>query len=337
MLNLLSNGPDLGIDLGTSHTPVVERGRGVTLLEPSYVAIDRRKGKVVAVGSKAKRMDGRCPEHIRVVKPVRDGVIADYDVAEALLRHLLTCLRRRHPRVLVGIPTDATEVERRAVSEAAREAGARTVFTLPQPLVAAVGVGLPVLEARGSMVVDIGGGTSEAAMVSLGGIVSSGCVRSAGDRMDQVIQAHLRRKRNLLVGERSAEQLKLECGAARALEEPLVGRVRGRDLTSGLPRSVEIDSHELAEVLAPSVAELADLVRTTMEGTPPELVGHVMESGIALCGGGALLRGLDHYLSEATGVYCYKVEEPLTAVARGAGTLLADRALLKALLASHGR
>ncbi len=323
---------DIGIDLGTAMTPVLECGRGVTVREPSYVAIDRRKDRVLAVGSEARLMEGRTPPHIEVVRPVRDGVIADYDTAETMIRHLLGRTRANgvlRPRIMVGVPSDATDVERRAVSEATRAAGARVVYIVPQPLAAAVGAGLPVLEARGSMIVDIGGGTSQAAVMSMGGIIVSGCIRVAGDRMDDALVSYLRRAHNLLVGERRAEELKVAVGAAVPVMDPGRSRVRGRDLQSGLPREVEIDSNELSAVFTEHVREIAEMVRQILEATPPELASDIIESGIALCGGGCLLRGMDEYLTQETGVFCYRVEDPLSSVALGAEKLFSDPRLMR--------
>lgn len=330
MLSHLS--PDIGIDLGTAMTPVLECGRGVTVREPSYVAIDRKKDRVVAYGAEARLMDGRTPPHVEVVRPVREGVIADYDIAESMIRHLIGRTRSSgllRPRIMVGVPSDATDVERRAVSEATRAAGARTVYIVPQPLAAAVGAGLPVLEARGSMIVDVGGGTSQAAVMSMGGIVVSGCIRVAGDRMDEALVSYLRRAHNLLVGDRSAEELKIAVGAALPVGQPIQAEVRGRDLPSGLPRALSIDSNELCSVFAEQVRDIAELVRNILESTPPELASDIVESGIALCGGGCLLRGLDEYLTQATGVYCYRVEDPLSSVALGAEKLFSDPRLMR--------
>ncbi len=332
MLSHLS--ADIGIDLGTAMTPVLECGRGVTVREPSYVAIDRRKDRILAVGSEARQMEGRTPPHVEVVRPVRDGVIADYDTAETLIRHLLGRTRSHgvlRPRIMVGVPSDATDVECRAVSEATRAAGARVVYIVPQPLAAAVGAGLPVLEARGSMIVDIGGGTSQAAVMSMGGIIVSGCIRVAGDRMDDALVSHLRREHNLMVGERRAEELKVAVGAAIPVLDPARSRVRGRDLRSGLPREVEIDSNELSTVFAEHVREIAEMVRQILEATPPELASDIIEAGIALCGGGCLLRGMDEYLTQETGVFCYRVEDPLSSVALGAERLFSDPRLMRAV------
>lgn len=324
--------PDIGIDLGTAVTPVLERGRGVTLREPSYVAIDRRKDRILAVGAEARLMNGRVPSHVEVVRPVRDGVIADYDTAETMIRHLIGRTRNNgllRPRIMVGVPSDATDVERRAVSEATRAAGARVVYIVPQPLAAAVGAGLPVLEARGSMIVDLGGGTSQAAVMSMGGIIVSGCIRVAGDRMDDALVSHLRRAHNLLVGERSAEELKIAIGAAIPVVDPRSARIRGRDLQSGLPREVTVDSNELSAVFSEHVREIAEMVRQLLESTPPELASDIVESGIALCGGGCLLHGMDEFLTQQTGVFCFRVEDPLSSVALGAERLFSDPRLMR--------
>jgi rod shape-determining protein MreB len=340
---LSSLAPDIGLDLGTANIPVLERGRGVTLREPSYVAVDRqRDNKVLAVGSRARRMFGRTPSHIEVIRPVREGVIADYDLAQSMIRHLLERTRSRglfRPRVMVGIPSAATDVERRAVSEATRSAGARAVYLVSQPLAAAIGAGLPVLEARGSMIVDIGGGTTQAAVISMGSLVVSGSSRVAGDRMDEAIVAYLRRVHNLLVGERSAEELKIAVGSALPSPSPQRAVVRGRDLQSGLPTALEVDSNELCEVLGEHVRAIGELVRGILEDTPAELVSDIVESGIALCGGGSLLREMDEFLGRVTGVYCYRVDDPLSCVAMGTEKLFSDPRLRRAVLrgAPHGR
>lgn len=331
--------PDLGIDLGSAATPVLERGRGLREGEPTYVAVDIRENRVLAVGHRAREMEGRVPAHIRVVRPVRQGVVADFDLAEEMLRRLLARAARAgilRPRVLLGVPAGATEVEVRAVEEAAREAGARIVYTLPQPLVAALGAGLPVAEAAASLVCDLGGGKTEAATISMGGILVSRSSRVGGDRLDEALVTHLRRCHNLLVGPRSAERLKVEAGSALD-EEPGTAVVRGRDLHSGLPRSLEVDSVELAAVLKPHLEEVADLLRSVLELTPPEMVSQVVERGVVLCGGASLLRGIEKFLSLATGVACRRAEDPVNAVVLGADRLFEDARLMRMALNGDGR
>ncbi|MEW6284469.1 MAG: rod shape-determining protein [Candidatus Eremiobacterota bacterium] len=346
MLNLLGLdqfvdrlAPEVGIDLGTANTPVLTRSRGICWNEPSYLALDRRERRVIAVGSRARRMQGRAPSHVQVVRPIQNGVIADYEMAQVLLSHALGQVRQGmlRPRVLVGIPADATDVECQALADAVRDAGARSVFLLPQPLLAALGAGLPVLDPRASMVVDVGGGSSQAAVLSSGAIVASGCIRTAGHRMDLAVASYLRHRHNLIVGDCSAEDLKIEAGAALEEDTVRTATVRGRDLHSGLPRSILVDSNELARVLAPVTAEIAALVKSTLESTPPELVGQVKESGMALCGGGSLLRGMDGLIGQVTGVACRRVERPLECLALGAQKLFSDPRTMRVVLGGHER
>lgn len=329
--------PDIGIDLGTVSTPVLECGRGVTMFEPSFVAYDRGKGLVAAVGARAKAMFERVPERIEVVRPIREGVIVDYAAAEVMMRHLLRRTVSKGllgPRIMVGVPVGASDVECRAVSEITRTAGARMVYVVPQPLAAAVGAGLPVLESRGSMILDIGGGTAQAAVISMGGVIVSDCVRLGGDAMDESIQRYLCRERGLLVGLTSAEELKVSASSAIECEQPLEAEVRGRDFQTGLPRKLMINSNDLCPALKGVLYEIGTLVMRVLENTPPALASDIMENGVALTGGGALLRGLDEYLRTLTGVPAYVVAEPLVSAALGTEILFHDPRLMRTLLSS---
>ena len=314
---------DMGIDLGTANTLVHVAGRGIVLREPSVVAIDRENNSVRAVGDEAKQMVGRTPGHIVAIRPLKDGVIADFEITQKMLEHFIHRVHRGHrfafPRVMVGIPSGITEVEKRAVIEAAMTAGAREARTIEEPMAAAIGAGLPVCEPTGSMMVDIGGGTTEVAVISLGGIVTCRSLRIAGDEIDEAILAYVRRTFNMLIGERTAEYLKFEIGSAYALPEELSCEIKGRDLISGLPRSVRINSAEIREAIHEPVAEIAEAVKTTLEQSPPELSADIMERGIVLAGGGALLRGLDQLLAHETCIPVHIADDPLTCVALGTG------------------
>lgn len=314
---------DMGIDLGTANTLVHVAGRGVVLREPSVVAIDKETNSVRSVGEEAKMMVGRTPGHIVAIRPLKDGVIADFDITQRMLQHFIHRVHRGRkfafPRVMVGIPSGITEVEKRAVIEAALTAGAREARTIEEPMAAAIGAGLPVCDPTGSMIVDIGGGTTEVAVISLGGIVTSSSLRIAGDEIDESIITYIRRTHNLLIGERTAEFLKVEIGSAYPLEEELSCEIRGRDLMSGLPRSVHVNSFDLREAIREPVAAIAETVKNTLEQAPPELSADVMERGIALAGGGALLRGLDRLLAHESGIAVYIAEDPLSCVALGTG------------------
>jgi rod shape-determining protein MreB len=333
--NLLSGfSADVGIDLGTANTPVLVKGRGIVLIEASYVAKDLNTGKIIAVGTEARRMEGRTPQNIQVIRPIRDGVIADFDIAEELLSHLLKQIKTGGfipPRVIVGVPSDVTDVEWRAVSEATRAAGARRVYIIDQPLAGAIGAGLPVLQPQGSMVMDIGGGTSEVAVTSLGNMVQARTSRIAGDEMDEAIQNYIRYTYNLLIGVRTAEEIKMSIGTARKTKVTSTAVVRGRDLTSGLPRSMEIDNNEVAEALSEIVQLLVDLLKQTLETTPPELVSDIYEQGVRLIGGGALLKDLDEVLTHSTGVLCKVAEDPIACVALGCDKLFKSPKLFKAV------
>jgi rod shape-determining protein MreB len=334
---------DIGIDLGTANTLVYVRGRGIVINEPSVVAIDKKSKKVLAIGSEAKEMVGRTPGNIVAIRPLRDGVISDFDVTEQMLhyfidkvhRHML--LRIPRPRVVVGIPSGVTEVEKRAVNDATLSAGAREAHLIEEPMAAAIGSGLPVSEALGSMIVDIGGGTTEVAVTSLGGIVVARSIRVAGDEMDEDIINYCRQKYNLLIGEQMAESVKIQAGSAYPLEQELMVSIRGRNLISGLPEAIDVSSVELREALRNSVGIIVDTVRQAIDETPPELISDLMEHGIALAGGGALLKGLAQRLTEETKMRVYVAEDPLSCVARGAGMVLEDFDLLAKTLASMQR
>jgi rod shape-determining protein MreB len=315
-------GRDMAVDLGTANTLVYVRGRGIVLSEPSVVAIDQRSGEVHAVGVEAKRMLGRTPGTIQAIRPLKDGVIADFDVTEQMLRHFIQKVHQHrfaHPRVVVCVPSGVTGVEKRAVEEATLSAGARQAYLIEEPMAAAIGAGLPVAEPTGNMIVDIGGGTTEVAVISLGGIVINHSIRVAGDEIDDAIIQYARRDHNLVIGERTAENAKIAAASAYPLEEEIRVVLRGRDLLTGLPKSVEISSVELREAISPPVNTIVELVKTAIEETPPELVADIMEQGITLAGGGALLHGLDRRLQNELKMPVIRAEDPLTCVARGTG------------------
>lgn len=334
ILGLFSN--DLAIDLGTANTLVSVKGKGIVLREPSVVAVHRDvRGvkKVLAVGEEAKKMLGRTPGNIVAIRPMRDGVIADFEITEAMLHHFILRVHNRkklvRPRIIISIPSGITPVERRAVKETAESAGAREVYLIEEPMAAAIGSGLPITEAVGSMVVDIGGGTTEVAVISLAGIVYSKSVRVAGDRMDEAIVQYMKRKHSLLIGERSGEMIKMAIGCAYPDEEVLTVDVRGRDLISGIPKIIEISSDEVREAISEPVGMIVDAVRNALENAPPELAGDIVDRGIVLTGGGALLRNLDVLLREETGLPISITDDPLSTVARGAGIALDEIDLLK--------
>jgi rod shape-determining protein MreB len=321
---------DIGIDLGTANTLVTVRGRGILIDEPSVVAIDRVSKRILAIGADAKRMVGRTPSSIVAVRPLRDGVISDFAVTERMLQHFIRSVHERFglgipkPRVVVGIPSGATEVEKRAVHDAALAAGARSAYLIEEPMAAAIGAGLPVMDASGSMIVDIGGGTTEVAVIALGGIVNSTSIRAAGDAMDQALITYARQMHNLLIGERSAEQIKIEAGSAYPLDDEGTVDLRGRDLATGLPRAVELSTVEVRDALSPVTNEIIRAVRATIETTPPELIADLMLHGIAMAGGGSLLRGLDRRIATETRFPVYVAEDPLRAVVRGCGEALEE-------------
>ena len=326
-------GRDMGIDLGTANTLVYVKGRGIVVQEPSVVAIDNETKQVLAVGEEAKRMVGRTPGSIVAVRPLQDGVIADFDVTERMLRHFIGLANRRigffRPRVVVAVPSGVTEVEKRAVIDATLSAGAKDARLIEEPMAAAIGCGLPVQEPSGSMVVDIGGGTTEVAVISLGGIVTHRSVRVGGDELDEAIVQHVRRQYNLLIGERTAEEVKHTIGSAYPMDEHRNMDVRGRDLVTGLPKTVTLSSDEVREAMAEPISAIVEAVRVTLERTPPELAADVMERGIMLAGGGALVRGMDKLLSEETGMPIHVADDPLTAVVRGTGAVLEHLDLLQ--------
>ncbi len=331
---------DIGIDLGTANTLVTVRGRGILIDEPSVVAIDRVSKRVLAIGEEAKRMVGRTPSSIVAVRPLRDGVISDFAVTERMLQHFIRSVHERFglgipkPRVVVGIPSGATEVEKRAVHDAALAAGARSAYLIEEPMAAAIGAGLPVMDAAGSMIVDIGGGTTEVAVIALGGIVHSTSIRAAGDAMDQALITYARQMHNLLIGERSAEQIKIEAGSAYPLDDEGTVDLRGRDLATGLPRAVELSTVEVRDALAPVTNEIIRAVRATIETTPPELIADLMLHGIAMAGGGSLLRGLDRRIATETRFPVYVAEDPLRAVVRGCGEALEEAETLQKVQAA---
>jgi len=330
---------DIAIDLGTANTLVMVRGRGIIIDEPSVVAIDRINKKILAIGFEAKRMVGRTPADIVAVRPLRDGVISDFSVTEKMLQHFIRSTHDHfgfglpRPRVAIGIPSGVTEVEKRAVHDAALNAGARAAYLVEEPMAAAIGAGLPVMEPAGSMIVDIGGGTTEVAVISMGGIVVATSIRTAGDEMDAEIVSYARQVHNMLIGERTAEEVKIEAGSAYPLEHEITLELKGRDLATGLPKAVEVSSVELRDALSGSVNQIIDSVRQTIEVTPPELVADIMSTGIILAGGGAMVRGLDRRLAQETKFPVYVAEDPLTCVVKGASEVLEEAAILQKLQA----
>jgi rod shape-determining protein MreB len=333
LLGLFSH--DVGIDLGTANTLVMVKGRGIVIDEPSVVAIDRQTKKILAIGAEAKRMVGRTPSNIVAVRPLKDGVISDFEVTERMLQYFIRSVHERfgfgipRPRVVIGIPSGVTEVEKRAVHDAALNAGARAAFLIEEPMAAAIGAGLPIMEPNGCMIVDIGGGTTEVAVIALGGVVVSTSIRTAGDEMDQEIMAYARQVHNMLIGERTAEEIKIEAGSAYPLEEEGTVDIRGRDLATGLPKSVEVSTVEIRDALSGSINAVIDAVRSTIEVTPPELVADLMYRGIALAGGGAMLRGLDRRLAQETRFPVYVAEDPLLCVVKGTGEVLEEAKMLE--------
>lgn len=334
VLGVFSN--DIGIDLGTATTLVYVKGQGVVLCEPSVVAIDRNTHQVLAVGEEAKRMLGRTPGNIVAIRPMKDGVIADFEITEAMLRYFIRKVHRRipliTPRVVIAVPSGITEVEKRAVKDSAERAGARSpVYLVEEPIAAAIGVGLPIHEPSGNMVVDIGGGTTEIAVISLAGIVFSKSIRIGGDECDDAVINHLKKTYNLMIGERTAEDVKIKIGSAYPLEEETTMEVRGRDILAGLPKTITVSSEEIREALSEAVSAILEAIRITLERTPPELSADLISRGVILAGGGALLRGLDKLISEETGLPVHVADDPLTAVALGTGRYLSDINLLKRL------
>ena len=316
----------IGIDLGTANVLVYVKGHGIVVQEPSMVAISTADNKIVAVGEEARTMQGRVPEAIEVLHPLRDGVIADYIVTEAMLRYFINRIAGRfrlfRPIVMVSVPVGVTSVEERAVKDAARQASGREAYVIPEPLAAAIGAGMPIDTPTGNMVVDIGGGTSEAAVVAMYGIVVSSSARVGGVRFDEAIASFVRRKYNLMIGEQTAEEVKLEIGSAPPLEETLEMEVKGRDQVAGLPRTINITSDEVTEALAEPLSSVVGVVKGVLEQTPPELASDIIDRGMVLTGGGALLRNVDRMLTQETGVPCYVAENPMACVALGAGRAL---------------
>ncbi|MFO7821064.1 MAG: rod shape-determining protein [Lentisphaeria bacterium] len=326
LANIFSN--DIGIDLGTATTLVYMRERGIVLEEPSVVAIWAETNKVQAVGLEAKRMIGRTPGNLRAIRPMKEGVIADFEITEEMLRYFIQRVRIRSkvfpPRVLVAVPSGITEVETRAVNESALRAGAREVHLIEEPMAAAIGVRIPVLDPSGHMILDIGGGTTEVAVISLGGIVESRSIKTGGDGMDTAIVQYLKRAYSILIGERTAEQIKIDIGSAYRLEEELTREVKGRDLMGGLPKTITISSEEIREALMEPITQVVEAVRVTLERCPPELSADLIDHGIVMAGGAALLRGLDRLLAEETGLPVAVADEPITAVANGTGLALQE-------------
>lgn len=331
---------DIGIDLGTANTLVYVKGQGVVLCEPSVVAIDRSNHQILAVGEEAKRMLGRTPGNITAIRPMKDGVIADFDITEAMLRYFIRKVHRKNrlisPRVVIAVPSGITEVEKRAVKDSAERAGARSpVYLVEEPIAAAIGVGLPIHEPSGNMIIDIGGGTTEIAVISLSGIVFSKSIRIAGDECDEAIISHLKKTYNLMVGERTAEEIKIKIGSAYPLEEEMSMEVKGRDILAGLPKTITVTSEEIREALSETLANILEAIRIALERTPPELCSDLIDRGLILAGGGALLRGLDKLISEETGLPVHIADDPLTAIALGTGRYLSDFRLLKRLAVNN--
>jgi rod shape-determining protein MreB and related proteins len=330
LLGLFSN--DIGIDLGTANTLVYVKDQGIVLREPSVVAVRSGTSQVLAVGDEAKRMLGRTPGNIVAVRPLKDGVIADFEMTESMLRHFITKVHNRkwvRPRVVIAVPSGITEVEKRAVKESAAHAGAREVYLIEEPMAAAIGVGLPVQDAAGNMIVDIGGGTTEVALISLSGIVFSRSVRVAGDELDEAIAGYMKRAYNLMIGERTAEEIKIKIGSAYPMDKETSMEVKGRDLVAGLPKTLAITSQEVREALLEPIATIVESVRVTLERCPPELSADLVDRGLVLAGGGALLRGLDRLLQEETGLPVHVAEDPLSAVAEGTGRALTEIKFLR--------
>ncbi|MEA3369142.1 MAG: rod shape-determining protein [Candidatus Ratteibacteria bacterium] len=333
LLGLFSR--DMGVDLGTANTLVYVKGQGIVLCEPSVVAIQKGTETPLAVGNEAKRMLGRTPGSVVAIRPLHDGVIADFEITESMLRYFITKVHNRRtlvrPRVVVAIPSGITEVEKRAVKDSAEHAGAREVYLIEEPMAAAIGVGLPVEEPAGNIIIDIGGGTTEVAVISLAGIVCSKSIRVGGDEMDDAIIQYLKRAYNLMVGERTSEDVKIKIGSAYPLTEEMTMEIKGRDLVAGLPKTITITSEEIRESLNEPIASIIEAVKVTLEQTPPELSSDIVDRGLLMAGGGALLRGIDKLIAEETNLPVHIAEDPLTAVVIGAGKVLDEIGLLKKL------
>jgi rod shape-determining protein MreB and related proteins len=330
-LSFLSS--DLAIDLGTANTLVFAKGKGIVVSEPSIVAVNKLTGKVEAVGKDAKEMLGRTPGNIVAIRPMKDGVIADFEITEKMLSHFIRKAHNRNtmvrPRIIIGIPSEVTQVEKRAVKDSALKAKASEVYLVDQAMAAAIGAGLPITEPSGNMVVDIGGGTTDIAVISLAGIVYSKSVRVAGNEMDEAVIQYIKKKYNLLIGERTAEQIKLELGSAFPLDEPLTMEIKGRDLIEGIPKTLTITDAEIREALAEPISIIVNAVRVALERTPPELSADIVDRGIVLTGGGSLLKNLDKLLREETGLPVSVAEDPLSSVVLGTGKMLSDFDLLR--------
>lgn len=331
LLGAFSN--DIGIDLGTANTLVYVRDRGIVLREPSVVAIQAGTNRVLAVGDEAKRMLGRTPGSIVAIRPLKAGVIADFEITEAMLRYFIRKVHNRRkwvrPRVIVAVPSGITEVEKRAVKDSATHAGAREVYLIEEPMAAAIGVGLPVQEPAGNMIVDIGGGTTEVALISLAGIVHSRSVRVGGDELDESIIQYMKRVYNLMIGERTAEEIKITLGSAYPIEQEMSVEVKGRDLAAGLPRTMVVTSAEIREALKEPISTIVEAIRITLERCPPELAADLVDRGLILAGGGALLRGIDKLIAEQTGLPVHVADDPLSAVAEGTGVVLHELNFLR--------
>ena len=338
--NPLSLGRDLAIDLGTANTLIYVRGQGVVLDEPSVVAINVNDGRPVAVGLEAKRMMGRTPNHIKAIRPLKDGVIADFEVCEKMLRYFIQKVHASKwskPRMVICVPSGITGVEQRAVQDAAEYAGARKpVHIIEEPMAAAIGADLPVHEPSGNMIVDIGGGTTEVAVISLGGIVTAQSVRVAGDELDDAVLQYVKKEFSLAIGERTAEEIKIQMGTAWPMEEELTADIRGRDLISGLPRTIQLTTEHVREALAEPISAIVDAVKTTLDKTPPELAADIMEDGITITGGGALIGGLDERLTHETGMPIRVADEPLYSVVIGSGRALENIDAMRGLMSMGG-
>jgi rod shape-determining protein MreB len=333
-------GRDMAVDLGTANTLVYVRGRGIVLSEPSVVAVDSASGEVHAVGVEAKRMLGRTPGSIQAIRPLKDGVIADFDITEEMLRHFIQRVHQNrfaHPRVVVCVPSGVTGVEKRAVEEACLSAGARQAYLIEEPMAAAIGAGLPVADPTGSMILDVGGGTSEVAVISLGGIVVSESIRVGGDEMDDGIVNHCKHEHKLLIGQQTAEEVKLEIGSAAPLPEDMTTEIRGRDLVTGLPKTILLGSAEVRSALEEPVSQIVGAVKNTLDRTPPELAGDIMDRGITLAGGGALLQGMDQRMREECQMPCQLTDSPLTCVAVGSGRSLEEFEVIHRMARNSGR
>lgn len=333
LLGLFSN--DLAIDLGTANTLVYLSGKGIVLSEPSVVAVHKETKQVLAVGTQAKQMLGRTPGNIVAIRPMKDGVIANFEITETMLRHFIQKVHNRktlvRPRIVICVPSGITQVEKRAVKDSAESAGAREVYLIEEPMAAAIGVGLPIDEPSGNMILDVGGGTTEIAVISMSGIVYSKGVRVGGDVLDECIVSYVKRKYNLLIGERTAEDIKIRIGSAYPMEDKLTMEVKGRDLVAGIPKTLVISDDEIREAIAEPIGSIVETVRIALERTPPELASDIVDKGIVLAGGGSLLRGLDILLRDQTGLPVTLAEDPLTAVVLGTGMVLENQELLKRL------